>query len=99
MDWLRIAVNLSTKAGHESLNWLTCDMIRMPNPAISKNARNMARTMAIFLFTLCFTKKSTMGLSTMEMTMAKTSGTTMNFVMYSIVNRAKTLTKQMVIFA
>jgi hypothetical protein len=74
-------------------------MIKSPNPAISKKARNMDRIMERFLFILIRTKKSTMGLSTMAITIAKTIGTTMDLVMYNIVNKAKIPTKHMVIFA
>ena len=58
---LRIRVNFSTSAGHESLKRLACEKIKNPNAATTRNVRARVIEIATTRFILMRTKKLTTG--------------------------------------
>lgn len=99
MVLLRISVNFSTMAGHDSVNRFICENKSAPNATMTKKVRNKAIIMATILLIFNRTKKFTTGWSTMAIMIAKTRGIITPFAIYSNINKPNRPMSSSVAFA
>lgn len=99
MDLLRISVNFSTMAGHDSVNRFICENKSAPNAAMTIKIRNKAIIIATTLLIFNLTKKFTTGWSITAIITEKTRGISTPFATYNNINKPNRPMSSSVAFA
>jgi hypothetical protein len=84
IDWLSIALNLSTSTGHDSLNRLIWDIMMSTKPNSRRKVMSNVNVIATTLLILKRVIRFTTGCKTIARIIAKTIGTIMLLPIYII---------------